>query len=394
MSQYALITAGYWGFTLTDGALRMLVLLHFHQLGYGPLAIAGLFVFYEAFGIVTNLVGGYLGARFGLNRTLHAGMALQIIALLALAVPEPLLTIAWVMVAQALSGIAKDLNKMSAKAGVKVLVSAGEGRKLYRWVAALTGSKNALKGAGFFVGATLLASLGFSHALLTLAAGLALTWALVLNRLTTNLGRSQARPRFTDLRARDPAINQLSRARLWLFAARDLWFVIALPLYASQQLEWAHAQVGAFMALWLIGYGAMQASAPRWVRIRSAAPWSWALALATLGLAGGFYAGATSSAWVIAGLLLFGALFAINSALHSYAITALARADGASLDIGFYYMANAGGRLLGTLLSGFLYQLAGLAACLLVSALLLALAAWDARAVWVGVDTDAPAKSS
>src|SRR6056297_2545554 len=161
--QYLVITGNYWAFTLTDGALRMLVVLHFHQLGYSPLAIALLFIFYEFFGVVTNLVGGYLGARMGLNRTMNIGLFLQIVALAMLAVPAAMLTVAWVMAAQALSGIAKDLNKMSAKSAIKTLVSQGEAghQALYRWIAVLTGSKNALKGVGFFMGGLLLTLVGF-----------------------------------------------------------------------------------------------------------------------------------------------------------------------------------------------------------------------------------------
>ena len=74
---YALVTASYWGFTLTDGALRMLVLLHFHQLGYTPVNLAFLFLLYEFFGILTNLFGGWIGSRFGLRLTLFAGLAIK-----------------------------------------------------------------------------------------------------------------------------------------------------------------------------------------------------------------------------------------------------------------------------------------------------------------------------
>ncbi|RKZ85147.1 MAG: MFS transporter, partial [Gammaproteobacteria bacterium] len=144
LRDYAVITGGYWAFTLTDGAIRMLVVLYFHQLGYSPLAIASLFLFYEFFGIVTNLVGGWLGSRFGLNTTMHAGMILQIFALLMLTIPVEYLTIVYVMAAQALSGIAKDLNKMSAKASVKLIVPTGTAqqdtsKKLFKWIALLTG---------------------------------------------------------------------------------------------------------------------------------------------------------------------------------------------------------------------------------------------------------------
>src|SRR5690554_898777 len=152
IKQYLVVTGNYWAFTLTDGALRMLVVLHFHALGYTPLSIAMLFLFYEIFGVVTNLVGGFLGARLGLNKTMNIGLAIQVVALLMLAVPTEWLTVVYVMVAQALSGIAKDLNKMSAKSSIKKLVAAGQEGTLFKWVALLTGSKNALKGLGFFLG--------------------------------------------------------------------------------------------------------------------------------------------------------------------------------------------------------------------------------------------------
>ncbi|MCV6615144.1 MAG: hypothetical protein OIF35_09220 [Cellvibrionaceae bacterium] len=163
-AQYRLITANYWAFTVTDGALRMLVLLYFHGLGYSALEVALLFLFYEVFGVVTNLVGGWLGARFGLNRTMNIGLALQLAALGMLLLPAEQLTVLWVMVAQALSGIAKDLNKMSAKSAIKNLVAEAE---LFKWVARLTGSKNTLKGAGFFVGAFLFAQIGFANTIIS-----------------------------------------------------------------------------------------------------------------------------------------------------------------------------------------------------------------------------------
>lgn len=381
--QYLLITGNYWAFTLTDGALRMLVVLHFHQLGYSPLQVAMLFLFYEAFGVVTNLVGGWLGARLGLNRTMNLGLALQVAALAMLAVPAAMLTLPWVMAAQALSGIAKDLNKMSAKGGIKLLVPGGEQARLYHWVAVLTGSKNALKGVGFFLGGVLLATLGFDGAVLAMAAALALVWLASMALLQRDLGRAKAKPKFTELLSKSPAINRLSAARLFLFAARDVWFVVALPVYLSAQLDWSHAAIGTFLALWIIGYGAVQALAPRLTGQRGAHPpgggrafaWAGGLALLTAGLAAALAAGWPAQPVLVAGLLGFGALFAVNSALHSYLIVGHAREDGVSLDVGFYYMANAAGRLLGTVLSGWVFQVAGLAACLWISAGLLALSA-------------------
>jgi hypothetical protein len=381
--QYLVITGNYWAFTLTDGALRMLVVLHFHQLGYSPLQVAMLFLFYEIFGVVTNLVGGWLGARLGLNRTMNLGLFLQIGALAMLAVPAAMLTVPWVMAAQALSGIAKDLNKMSAKGGIKLLVPGGEQARLYRWVAVLTGSKNALKGVGFFLGGVLLAALGFGGAVIAMAAALAVVWLASLALLQKDLGKAKAKPKFTELLSKSAAINRLSAARLLLFAARDVWFVVALPVYLATTLGWSHAAIGGFLATWIIGYGAVQALAPALTGQRGGQPpgggaaFGWALGLAglTAGLAWALGAGWPAQTVLVAGLLAFGAAFAVNSALHSYLIVAHAREDGVSLDVGFYYMANAGGRLLGTVLSGAVYQSLGLAACLWFSAGFLALSA-------------------
>ncbi len=378
--QYLLVTGNYWAFTLTDGALRMLVVLHFHQLGYSPLQIAALFLFYEIFGVVTNLLGGWLGARIGLNRTMNIGLGLQVAALLMLTLPVAWLTVPWVMAAQALSGIAKDLNKMSAKSSIKLLLPAGAEGRLYVWVARLTGSKNALKGVGFFLGGALLALLGFRAALLALAGALLLVWLASLVLLKKDLGKARSKPKFRDLLSKSAAINVLSAARLFLFGARDVWFVVALPVYLASVFGWSFWQVGGFLAFWVIGYGIVQSLAPAITGARSASlpdgrtAFVWAALLA--GLPAAMALGLELSPWVLlGGLLLFGVLFAVNSSLHSYLILSYAKADGVSLDVGFYYMSNALGRLLGTLLSGWVYQSWGLAACLWISALLVLLAA-------------------
>jgi len=381
--QYLLVTGNYWAFTLTDGALRMLVVLHFHQLGYSPLQVAMLFLFYEIFGVITNLVGGWLGARLGLNRTMNYGLVLQVGALAMLAVPAAMLTVPWVMAAQALSGIAKDLNKMSAKGSLKLLVPNDQQAKLYRWVALLTGSKNALKGVGFFLGALLLAWLGFAGAVLAMASALVLVWIGSLVFLKADLGKASAKPKFRELLSKSPAINRLSAARLFLFGARDVWFVVALPVFLATRLDWSHLQIGTFMATWIIGYGAVQALAPAVTGLRSGATpdgraaFGWALVLSLLpaGMALALVAGWPPGPVLMAGLMAFGVLFALNSALHSFLIISYAREDGVSLDVGFYYMANAGGRLLGTVLSGWVYQVAGLGACLWISAAFVAIAA-------------------
>lgn len=377
--QYLIVTGNYWAFTLTDGALRMLVVLHFHQLGYSALEVAMLFLFYEFFGVVTNLFGGWLGARWGLNRTMNIGLGLQLLALGMLLVPPAWLTVLWVMAAQALSGIAKDLNKMSAKSTIKLLVPDNQQGQLYKWVAILTGSKNTLKGVGFFLGGLLLTVLGFQGAILAMALMLSAVWLMSLVFLRKDAGIAKNKPKFKELFSKSRAINILSAARFLLFGARDVWFVVALPVFLASQLGWDHWQVGGFLAAWVIGYGVVQGAAPRFTQTAEGSPrrlavfWGALLSLSPLLLAAALWQSLPVAASIVIGLGLFGVLFAVNSSLHSYLIVSYARADGVSLDVGFYYMANAAGRLLGTVLSGWLYQSYGLIVCLLVSTLLVGL---------------------
>ncbi|WP_332405200.1 organoarsenical effux MFS transporter ArsJ [Vibrio metschnikovii] len=373
--QYMLVTFNYWNFTITDGALRMLVVLYFYDLGYSTLAIASLFLFYEFFGVVTNLIGGWLGARLGLNRTMNIGLGMQIIALLMLAVPAAWLTIPLVMAAQALSGIAKDLNKMSAKSAIKTLLPDDAQGALYKWIAILTGSKNALKGAGFFLGGVLLSLIGFQYAVLAMAGVLLAVFVGSIVSLQADIGKAKNKPKFSEIFSKSRSVNILSAARMFLFGARDVWFVIALPIYLGSVFGWDHSAVGGFLALWVIGYGVIQGFAPKITGSasgqvpdgRSAMGWAALLALVT-----GVIAYSIQVQWhpqmvIIGGLLLFGAIFAVNSSLHSYLIVSYAKGDGVSLDVGFYYMANAMGRLIGTILSGWIFQEWGLAACLWVS---------------------------
>ena len=375
--QYLLVTFNYWNFTITDGALRMLVVLHFYALGYQSLEIAMLFLFYEFFGVVTNLVGGWIGARIGLNRTMNVGLSMQIIALVLLAVPPHWLSVPLVMFAQALSGIAKDLNKMSAKTSIKKLVSGTQQGQLYKWVAILTGSKNALKGAGFFIGGALLAFAGFRFSVLAMAAVLAVVLCMSLLWLDRDMGKAKNKARFSQIFSKNRSINILSAARMFLFGSRDVWFVVALPIYLSTVFDWGHSQTGGFMAVWVMGYGVVQGIAPKITGNNngrlSAILWAGALLavslLVTLGVQWQWHPEFT----IVAGLLTFGAVFAINSSLHSYLIVSYAREDGASMDVGFYYMANAVGRLTGTVLSGLMFQIGGLAICLWISTLFIAL---------------------
>ncbi len=383
IKQYGLITASYWAFTITDGALRMLVLLFFYQLGYSPLEIAMLFVLYEFFGMVTNLIGGWLGARLGLKLTMNVGLVLQIIALMMLTVDPSLLTIVYVMLAQALSGIAKDLNKMSAKSAIKSLAVDATGQ-LYRWVSLLTGSKNALKGVGFFVGAFLLSTIGFTEALQVLALLIFIALIISLLFIDAENGKELNKSKFSAMFSKTSAINWLSAARFFLFGARDIWFVVALPIYLISVLGWQPQSVGAFMALWIIGYGFVQAIAPKLTGLKSAdskklpnakTAMKLALLLALIPIIMATLLVFDPQAVILIGLFAFGVIFALNSAVHSYLIVSYADADGTSKDVGFYYMANAGGRLIGVILSGLLFQWSGMEMVLLFSAGFVLLAA-------------------
>ncbi|MCP3663724.1 MAG: organoarsenical effux MFS transporter ArsJ [Gammaproteobacteria bacterium] len=384
IQNYLVVTGGYWAFTITDGAIRMLVVLYFHLLGYSPFEVAMLFLFYEFFGVITNLVGGWLGARIGLNLTMQIGMAMQVVALAMLTLPDAWLNVPYVMLAQALSGIAKDLNKMSAKASVKAIVQSESASQLFRWVALLTGSKNALKGAGFFIGAALLEWVAFRGALLILAGMLLLVLLITALLLPSGVGRMKSKPKFTQVFSQIAVINWLSAARFFLFASRDVWFVVGLPVFLYDILGWSFTQVGSFMALWIIGYGLIQASAPKLIRGshhgkgpdgNSARQWALILMIFPVAIALGLRLGWPAEQVVVIGLILFGVIFAINSAIHSYLILAYSDHDKVAMNVGFYYMANAGGRLTGTILSGWGYQTYGLEGCLWLSSGLVLVAA-------------------
>jgi len=380
---YASVTASYWGFTLSDGALRMLVLLHFHQLGYSPLDLAYLFLLYEAMGIITNFIGGWIGACYGLRLTLFAGLSLQIIALCMLSFLQDgwavSFSVAYVMASQALSGIAKDLTKMSSKSAVKLVTQGNEGR-LFKWVALLTGSKNALKGIGFLLGGLMLEYLGFQSSLWLMAASLLIVLLIARIVIKGELGKAKSKITTRDLFSKSREINILSFARIFLFASRDIWFVVALPIFFASHLGWSFDEIGSFMALWVIGYGVVQAFVPRLTRktkdartgANAAHFWGYILLLMSASLVSScLYFPDHITPILIIGLLAFGVVFAINSSLHSYLIIAYSDEDKVSLSVGFYYMANAAGRLFGTLLSGLIYQAYGLEACLAVSAILI-----------------------
>ena len=394
IQQYSVVTANYWAFTLTDGALRLLVVGHFHELGYTTLQIALLFLFYEFFGIITNLYGGWIGARYGLRLTLWIGTILQIIALFMLIPvkenwPE-IFSVAYVMVAQAVSGIAKDLNKMSAKSAVKTVVpETNDGndtgqKQLFKWVAILTGSKNALKGVGFFLGGLLYKLFGFNNAVGIMGFGLCLAFLLTLI-LPGEIGKMKTKPAFNDLFSKSNAINILSAARFFLFGARDVWFVVALPVFLDMAFGWDYMEIGLFLGAWVIGYGIVQASAPvirkMWGQKESPDRkaiqfWSAILMVIPSLIGVALWRESSPSIAIILGLTIFGFVFAMNSSTHSYMILAYSDNEKVSLNVGFYYMANAAGRLIGTLLSGLLFMIGrnaslGFQYCLYFSSLLI-----------------------
>ena len=384
LSAYIAVTAAYWAFMLTDGALRMLVLLHFHTLGFTPIQLAYLFVLYEVAGMVTNLSAGWIAARFGMTSTLYAGLGLQVAALVVLAQLDPswsiAASVAFVMAVQGASGVAKDLAKMSSKSAVKLLAPS-EGGGLFRWVAVLTGSKNAVKGLGFLLGAGLLATLGFGVAVYAMASVLAVILAAVLVFMPSGLPRGRKEAKFSEVFSKSPNVNWLSAARVFLFGARDVWFVVGIPIYFYAVLSdgteegnrTAFFLIGTFMAVWIILYGMVQANTPRLLRagqrgeaalIADARRWALYLVAVPVVLTVAALLSPGPQTWLtvtlVIGLLFFGALFAVNSALHSYLILEFTQSERVTMDVGFYYMANAGGRLLGTVLSGLSYQAGGL----------------------------------
>jgi predicted MFS family arabinose efflux permease len=390
LRDYLIVTAAYWAFTLSDGALRMIILLELHSRGMSPLELATLFLFYEAAGVVTNLGGGWIGARFGLRTTLLTGLGLQALVLGILTGPGAWLRISSLITAQAASGVAKDLTKMSAKSYVRMVVPSEEAGRLMRWVAILTGSKNTLKGVGFFLGAILLFYLDYQWACGFLLIGILTALIATALSLPAAQNQSSSKVKIKHLISNDPRINWLSAARVFLFGSRDAWFVVALPVYLATHGGWSHIAIGGFLALWVIGYGLAQINAPNWVggaskgNTRPPGPnqlgiWTWTLTLPMIALCSALYLGAPPGPVLVIALAIFGVIFASASTIHSYLIVQYAKQDEVSLRVGFYYAANALGRLMGTLLSGWVYQSAGLGlngllACLLTSTLLVILA--------------------
>ncbi|QEN03423.1 organoarsenical effux MFS transporter ArsJ [Thiospirochaeta perfilievii] len=373
LGSYIVVTGAYWAFMLTDGALRMLVLLYFHNLGYSPVTLAFLFLFYEVFGVITNLFGGWLAQFKGLKFTLILGLAIQPIALVTLSFMNsnwnPAFAIPFVMIVQAISGISKDLTKMSSKTSIKFLVPKDESSKLFKMVSILTGSKNAIKGFGFFVGGILLQAVGFKYGLWILSALIIIVLILSLFLLPQNIGETKSKICFKKLFDISRPLKLLSGARVFLFASRDIWFVVALPVFFSTYFKWSHSQVGAFMASWVIGYGLVQGLAPTILRYwtkdeapnsRVAKTISLLLAIVMVLIILLFELNFYIKLTITIGLIIFGFVFALNSSVHSFLVLDYSHGDKAAANVGFYYMANAFGRLIGTLLSGLLFQFGGI----------------------------------
>ncbi|MGU9981001.1 organoarsenical effux MFS transporter ArsJ [Phreatobacter sp. HK31-P] len=391
LRNYAIVTAAYWGFTLTDGALRMLVLFTFFKLGYSPFTLALLFLLYEAAGIGANFIGGWLATRYGITRMLTVGLSTQIVGFLLLSAMSPgweaAFLVAWVVAAQGVCGVAKDLTKTASKSAIKITekearsADAGSDGRLFRWVAWFTGSKNAMKGAGFFLGGLLLEAFGFRLALWLMAAALGLVLLGVVLSLPPMMGKAKASRTARELFGKSRGVNLLAAARIGLFGARDVWFVVGLPVFLYGA-GWTFPMVGAFLAVWTIGYGIVQASAPALVRrspdglsseVPAARLWSFGLMLVPVLIAAILAVQPPRPDLIlVAGLGVFGFAFAVNSSVHSYLILAYAGSEKAAEDVGFYYAANATGRFAGTLLSGLLFQAGGILGCLAGSAAMLA----------------------
>ena len=147
-------------------------------------------------------------------------------------------------------------------------------------------------------------------------------------------------------------------------------------------MGWSSISVSTFLAAWVIGYGLVQAIAPKITNMlvqkgvpdgRAALLWGLPLVIVPVAMVVGLQQRSDPTTVIVFGLACFALVFAMNSALHSFLITSYANSDGVSLDVGFYYTANAVGRCLALSARGGFIGLLGLAACLSVSALFLAL---------------------
>lgn len=384
MRAFASVSLCYLLFTTTDGALRMVVLFYAFTLGFSAWDVALMFSLYELAGIATNLLAGVAGARWGIKSTLLVGLGVQLAGISMLfgfniAWTDPgarWKALAWVAVANGVGGIAKDLVKLGGKTVSKLVTPDEKQSRLFAVVAWLTGMKNSMKGVGYFVGAASLSvslefALGLNLALICIAIPIALFG------LPRDVGK--ARSRNLSLRAiLIPARNvqRLSFARAFLFGSRDLWFEVVLPFYlrdVARGLGWSRFAAGAFLAAFIIIYGQIQTATPRYVLSPLCQEpanklvqtlWNSVLTAVPLVLAVLF---TSSDAFrehrvpemtgaICALLACFCIVFAVNSSIHSYLIVRYSAGDKVAADIGFYYMSNAAGRFVGTLVSGALYE--------------------------------------
>ncbi|KAK9829657.1 hypothetical protein WJX72_007147 [[Myrmecia] bisecta] len=384
LGPFAIISLAYILFTTTDGAVRMIVLLHAYQQGFTALALAGIFSGYELAGVVVNLLAGVAGARWGIKATLLGGLSFQMVALGMLLGWQTswgqAQAIVYISVSQVLNGVAKDLTKLGGKTVTKLVTPDEKQQALFKLVAWITGFKNSFKGLGYLLGAVLLTvnyylSIGIMMGLICAALPFA------VSGLSWQLGRSERKN--VTLRAvfrMNYNVNMLSAARFFLFASRDLWFEVTLPYFLrspASGIGWGRVLVGLYLAIWIILYGQVQSWSPKfllkplgqsppnkwaavlWAAVLVACPAAMTGVLFGSNVFGYGVAKGTAVAVMTVILYLFCLVFAVNSAVHSYLIVRYAEGNKVAMNVGFYYMANAGGRLVGTLLSGILYTYVG-----------------------------------
>ena len=387
IKDYITVTLNYWVFTFTDGALRIIVLLHFYKEGFSPFLIALLFLSYEFAGVFTNLIGGWLSTNYGIKRMLGVGLVIQSLGLVCLSVVNTawgtVIATVWILFCQGLCGVAKDFTKTASKSAIKLTSDKLEGieskdSRLFRWVAWFTGSKNAMKGIGFLGGGLLLTVFGFQNSLWLMAFLIVLIFIFTMAQLPEMFGKKKASKTIKSFFSKNKVVNNLALIRIFLFGARDVWFVVALPVFLYSS-GWTFIQVSGLMAFWTIFYGFIQAVTPKIIpesesRVIGKRLRNWMFGLSVIPVILYFVVVSEtpfSVAYVIFGLFLFALLFAINSSFQSFLIVEYSSQDKTAEDIGFYYSANAIGRFVGTLLSGYLFQLGGFSYALFGSALML-----------------------
>ena len=388
----------YVVFTLTDGGARTIVLLHAHQLGFNAIEIALMFALYELMGVATNLAGGFFGSQHGLRFTVMLSLVLQLVGFTALACTGTVFgelkdatdsvrfeAFWWIASCQALNGIAKDLMKLAGKSTPKLVTGPNENSKLFKLVAYLTGMKNSMKGLGYFVGGLLLAGTGYVGALAIMGGFIAILAPFSWIYLDSDLGIAKKRPKCSQVFNKNRNVNILSGARFFLFGSRDIWFEVAAPLFlAAAPLDWSDGSVGGFMAGYTIIYGQFQAltatafkteKLKRNPNNRDVVILAMICAVLPAALGGLLYVIrdhiTATQVVLIMGVALYAIVFAANSSVHSFMIVLYSNRDKVAMDLGFYYMANAGGRLVGTVASGFVFYHTkseyGLSVCLWIS---------------------------